>query len=106
MPLWTQDGEELFYRPITLGSVGGVRQTLRSIRGSTAPAFSFSAEQPVSIGDFLSFPFYRSFDIMPDGEQLLVVLPVEQTGTDQAPRSQLHVVLNWFEELKERVPVP
>ena len=104
MPLWTQDGEELFYRPITLGR--GALQTLRSIRVSTSPSFSFSAEEPVSIGNFLSFAFYRSFDIMPDGERLLVVLPAEQTGTGQAPRPQLHIVLNWSEELKERVPVP
>tara|TARA_B100000686_G_scaffold291378_1_gene319380 strand:- start:559 stop:1434 length:876 start_codon:yes stop_codon:yes gene_type:complete len=102
MPLWTQDGQELFYRPITLS--GGVRQTLRSIRVSTSPSFAFSGEEPVPIGDFQSFPFYRSFDIMPDAEQLLVVLPAQQEG-DEAPRSRLHVVLNWFEELKQRVPV-
>ncbi len=103
MPLWAQDGQELFYRPITL--TASTRQTLRSIRVSTTPSFAFSAEQPVPIGDFLSFSYYRSFDIMPDGERFLVVLPAEQTGTGQAPRPQLHVVLNWFEELKGRVPV-
>ena len=104
MPLWTQDGEELFYRPITFG--GAARQTLRSIRVSTTPSFSFTTEQPVSIGDYLSFQFYRSFDIMPDGERLLVVLPADQTGTGQVTRPKLHVVLNWFEDLKARVPVP
>ena len=100
MPLWAPDGQELFYRPMTLAP--GTRQTLRSIRVSTTPSFAFSAEQPVPIGDFLSFSFYRSFDIMPDRERFLVVLPVEQTGAGQAPR--LHVVLNWFEELQRRVP--
>ena len=103
MPLWTRDGDELFYRPITFS--GGVRQTLRSIRVSTTPSFTFGTEQPVSIGDFLSFAFYRSFDIMPDGERLLVVLPEDQTGAADVPRSRLHVILNWFEELKARVPV-
>ena len=29
-----------------------------------------------------------------------------QTGADGSNVSQIHVVLNWFDELKERVPVP
>ena len=103
MPTWAQDGEELFYRPIS--QTPGMRQTLRSISVSTTPSFTFSTEQPVSIGDFLSFSFYRSFDITADRQSVLVVLPAEQTGGDEAPQPQLHVVLNWFEELKERVPV-
>ena len=104
MPLWTQDGQELFYRPVTRAE--GIRQTLRGISVSTTPSLTFSEEQSVSIGDFLSFSYYRSFDITPDGERFLVVLPAEQTGTGQAPGPQLHVVLYWFEELQDRVPVP
>ena len=104
MPLWAQDGEELFYRPVT--GAEGIRQTLRGISVSTTPSLTFSEEQPVTIDDFLSFQYLRSFDITPDGERFLVVLPAEQTGTGQAPGPQLHVVLNWFEELQDRVPVP
>ena len=104
MPLWAQDGEELFYRPVT--GAEGIRQTLRGISVSTTPSLTFTTEQPVSIGNFLSFAFYRSFDIMPDGERFLVVLSADQASADEVPRSRLHVVLNWFEELKERVPIP
>ncbi|HCQ98046.1 MAG TPA: hypothetical protein DIU48_01410, partial [Acidobacteria bacterium] len=104
MPTWAQDGEELFYRPIS--QTPGMRQTLRSISVSTTPAFTFSAEQSVSIGDFLSFSYYRSFDIAADRQSVLVVLPAEQTGVGEAPQPQLHVVLNWFEELTARVPLP
>ena len=104
MPLWTRDGQELFYRPVS--GVGGGRQTLNGITVSTTPALRFGTEQQVPIGDFLSFGFYRSFDVMPDGERFLVVLSADQTVTAQAPRSQLHVVLNWFEELKDRVRLP
>ncbi len=32
-----------------------------------------------------------------------MVLPAE---TDEPAPQQIHVVVNWFEELKERVPVP
>ncbi len=48
----------------------------------------------------------RHFDLMPDGKHFLVVLP-EGAGTParQAP-PQINVVLNWFEELKAKAPVP
>jgi serine/threonine-protein kinase len=104
MPLWSRDGDELFYRPITTAQ--GMRQTLRSIRMTTSPSFSFTSEQAVSIGDFLSFSYFRSFDVTPDGEQFLVVLPAETDGTTEAQRPRLHVVLNWYRELLERVPAP
>ncbi len=38
-------------------------------------------------------------DIAPDGERFLMIRE-EESGT------QINIVLNWFEELKERVPVP
>ncbi len=45
---------------------------------------------------------------MPDGERFVVVVPVTDAVTEgeQAPAGQINIVLNWFEELKERVPVP
>jgi hypothetical protein len=41
---------------------------------------------------------------MPDGQHLLEVIDAGQgqTGAPSAP--QIQVVLNWFEELKQRVP--
>ena len=47
----------------------------------------------------------RNFDIMPDGEQFVVVVRVadDETENEQVPAGQINVVLNWFEELKERV---
>ncbi len=41
--------------------------------------------------------YYRSYDIMPDGQRFIAV---EQA---QGP-TELSVVLNWFEELKRLVP--
>lgn len=103
MALWSRDGRELFYRPITQAS--GSRQTLRSIRVSTSPTFTFSSEEVVSIGDFLSFSFFRSFDVMPDGQRFLVVLPADAVAGIAPARPRMHVILNWHEELKARVPV-
>ena len=41
-----------------------------------------------------------NYDVSADGQRLLMVKAAE-TG---AAASQLHVVVNWFEELKRRVP--
>ena len=38
------------------------------------------------------------FDVAPDGERIISILRTQPTG------SRLHLVLNWFEELKQRVP--
>ncbi len=35
-----------------------------------------------------------------------MVFPADRGETDEPYRPQINVVLNWFEELKERVPVP
>ncbi len=103
MPLWSRDGQELFYR--TVNQTGDTPQTLRKINVSTKPAFTFTTEETVQIGEFMSFGYYRSFDVTPDGERFLVVLPPQAKDSD-APQPQINVVQNWFEELKERVPVP
>jgi hypothetical protein len=42
--------------------------------------------------------FWRSWDIAPDGERFLIVVP---GGVGD---SQVVVVLNWFDELKRLVP--
>ena len=46
-----------------------------------------------------------NFDVTADGQKFLVPMPV---GTDEtgatAPGARLNVILNWFEELKQRVP--
>ncbi len=49
---------------------------------------------------------YRSFDMSPDGKRLLMMFPADQSDSGEPARPQINIVLNWFEELKERVPVP
>ena len=48
----------------------------------------------------------RTFDIMRDGQMIGVVPSVQNPAGLQAETQveQIHVVLNWFEELKSRVP--
>ena len=42
----------------------------------------------------------RNYDVTPDGQRFLMVRAAEQSEST----ARLNVVLNWHEELKERVP--
>ena len=100
--MWSPDGSELFYRP----GAGSTRITLRSVDIVTEPVFAFSNEQTFPVEGFNVVGSYRDYDISPDGERLLMVFPAGQPDTGEPGRPQINIVLNWFEELKERVPVP
>ena len=41
-----------------------------------------------------------NYDVSADGQRFLMLKPVEQ----EAAPTQINVVLNWFEELKQKVP--
>ena len=101
IPLWSRNGRELFYR--TVNQTGAAPQTLRKIDVTTDPSFTFATEETVAIGTFMSTGYYRSFDVTPDGERFLVVLPAERTEVD-TPQPRFIVVQNWFEELRRLVP--
>jgi hypothetical protein len=50
----------------------------------------------------------RQWDWHPDGDRIVVVDPSgNDGGEDGEPGvARIHIIQNWFEELKERVPVP
>ena len=101
-PLWTPDGSRLFYRlPRAEQAV-----TLRLVDVTMDPEFAFTNEQTHPIEGFFVTLFQRDYDMMPDGERLVMVFPADRTDGGPTPRGQINVVLNWFEELKERVPIP
>ena len=93
-PIWSRDGTELFYR---------TGAQLIAVAFRTTPTFGFSNPQvlPISvIGNG------RQYDVMPDGQRFLITIPADQANSDGPNQPQINIVLNWFEELKERVPVP
>jgi hypothetical protein len=47
----------------------------------------------------------RSYDILPDGKRFLVTLDVGEAQAGSTAPPQIQVVLNWLEELKQRVPL-
>jgi hypothetical protein len=91
-PVWGRDGRELFYRraqgvfSVPFDPTTGIA-TGRAVRLFEGPYVS-------------SGGVTRTYDVTPDGERFVVV---KQSDEELSPRS-FHVVLNWAEELKRRVP--
>ena len=103
-PLWSPDGRELFYR-------NGDAVMVVSVR--TEPTFSLETPTTLFSGTYVSSemgatrPEFNPWDIHPDGKRFLMIKPPQATGeasTEGIPR-KINIVLNWLEELKERVPV-
>jgi hypothetical protein len=91
-PLWSPIGGELFY-------LNADRQ-LMSVRVVTTPTFSIG-NATKELENVRVITPGRSYDISQDGKRFLVLK--DAPGDSQSIR-QLEVVLNWQEELKQRVP--
>jgi hypothetical protein len=77
---------------------------LTVVNVSTQPAFTFSNPVPLPRGFLASRAAgggARPYDITPDGKRFIGMIAANQTASG-AP--QIQVVLNWFEELKAKVP--
>lgn len=97
--VWSADGTQLIYKRDPRADP---RQSLVGIRISTEPAFSFSTEEELFSGVFSEGGYFdddRNFDVMPDGDEFIVVFP----SPDQRPLDRINVVLGWDQELIERV---
>jgi Tol biopolymer transport system component len=95
VPVWAQNGRELFY--MSSGKVMSVGVT-------TQPTFSAStprivADVPPLLMGRLSNGVY---DVSPDGQRFLFV----KANVESGPPDEVHVVLNWTEELKQLAPNP
>ena len=49
---------------------------------------------------------FRMYDVAPDGDRFLMIKQGASTDNAENLAPQVNVALNWFEELKDRVPVP
>jgi serine/threonine-protein kinase len=98
-PVFSPDGQELFY-------VGGAG-IFGSVRITTQPSLSFGSPVRALRSGFAtqSGASVRTYDVLPDGKRFVGVVNAGQAQIGQAS-AQIQVVLNWFEDLKQRVPVP
>jgi eukaryotic-like serine/threonine-protein kinase len=92
-PVWNGNGRELFYRS---------GEKMMAVDIATQPGFAAGTPRVLFEGRYepASVPV-SNYDVSPDGQRFLMLKPVEQT---EAAPTQINVVLNWFEELKQKVP--
>jgi len=89
-PVWARNGQELFY-------ING-RGEMASV--ALKPGATFSPGDPRALFSVSQFTVNGNagvFDVSPDGKRFLMVRPVAGLG-----ETELVVVQNWFEELKQR----
>jgi Tol biopolymer transport system component len=96
-PIWPLHGSELFY------SLGGTGQIFaRTI--SLKDGLTVGREQQLPLPRFVGFGNgYRGWDVSSDGKRFVMVLPAAEQTVEN--RLRINIVLNWFRELQERVPV-
>jgi Tol biopolymer transport system component len=92
-PVWNPNGRELFYR---------VADKMMGVDIATQPSFAAGKphilfERPYATAA-QSVPNY---DVSPDGQRFLML---KLNEAQEAAPTQINVVLNWFEESKQKVP--
>ena len=93
-PRWSRDGRELFCH-----SGNGIY----AVAVSTDGTFERGVPTLLFEGPYQwAFNGIASYDVTADGERFLMIA----RDPSEATEMQLNVVLNWFEELKARVPIP
>jgi Tol biopolymer transport system component len=92
-PAWNPNGRELFYRS---------GDKMMAVEITTQPSFAAGTPRMLFEGRYEPAPIpVANYDVSADGERFLMLKPTEQA---QVAQTQMNVVLNWFEELKRRVP--
>ncbi len=93
-PVWNHNGRELFYRD---------RNKMMAVDITTQPGFSAGKPRLLFEGSYLATPAtFPNYDVSLDGQRFLMLKPM---ASAEPPPTQINVVLNWFEELKQKVPV-
>ncbi len=97
-PLWSPDGKQIFYHN---------QKQMFAVNVQTQPTFVPGKTTPLPIQGIVipPPPGPRPYDITPDGKYFVVMFPKTEAEGGKAPPEQLNITLNWFEELKQRVPI-
>jgi serine/threonine-protein kinase len=96
-PLWLPNGRELFY-------LSG--DSVMAVSVETDPAFKAAKPETLFKGTYvqLSTSSGQPWDISPDGKRFLMMKDAGSTSSETGGPRKINIVLNWFEELKQRVP--
>ena len=99
-PVWSADGSELFYVPSTSSG------RLAAVRVMTTSGVTF--DRPESLPFVLTAGRLsgatRAFDVLPEGTFVGPVAGLDDDIPGPAAAPEVHLVFNWFEELKRLAP--
>jgi eukaryotic-like serine/threonine-protein kinase len=93
-PVWNRNGRELFYRS---------GNKMMAVQVTTQPGFIAGKPTMLFEKEYAKSEFPATgiaYDVSADGQRFLMVKEPDQNTAV----AQINVVLNWFEELKRRVP--
>jgi serine/threonine-protein kinase len=100
--LWSPDGRELFYLSLDNSVMSVAVETKPTLRFGTPKLLFKNTNRAASQTSGITW------DIHPDGKRFLMMKPAEaapSTAAAPAVRPKINIVLNWTEELKQRVPL-
>jgi serine/threonine protein kinase len=99
-PLWSPDGQELFYL--------SEDNSVMTVAVQTSPMVTFGTPKTLFQSTNVGFTTGGGtpWDIHPDGKRFLMMKPPGAVlSEDDSLHPKITIVLNWFEELKQRVPL-
>tara|TARA_B100000686_G_scaffold302528_1_gene338661 strand:+ start:172 stop:1581 length:1410 start_codon:yes stop_codon:yes gene_type:complete len=99
MPQWNPTGDELFFR-----SAEGMMALAFELEPTFRPGI---ATKLFDMQPYFTALANRRIAVAPDGQRFLLLKDSSSGPNADITRApQVNVVLNWFEELKDRIPVP
>jgi len=102
-PIWSANTNEIYFR--TRRDTAAPAE-IHGIDVSTNGELAFRNPRSIRVPDVLMYQNYRDYDLTRAGDKLIVVVAEKKDGKTKPSVSRIDVVLNWIEELKERVNIP
>jgi serine/threonine-protein kinase len=94
-PLWSRNGSELFYTTVA-------PDMIMSVPVQFGADVMFGSPRPV-----VKWPNVdggRAYDVSADGQRFLLLKDAPTAAGQKSALPEIHLVINWFEELKRLVP--
>ncbi len=93
-PAWSPDGRQIYYNQGTV---------LMAVDVTAGDEFQVGRSAPLIHPWTFTIAPVRGYDVFPDGSFEIAVLDDDRSLLEQFGVTEFHVILNFFEELKERV---
>ena len=102
-PIWSADGRELFYALQPAGPPRAVTRVPLDMENGDSQRLTVGTSEELFAWNYFTRQGGRRLYDLSDGRFLMITRSDSASLTEQP---QINVVLNWSEELKERVPLP